>query len=130
MPCAICLTERGILEQRGVGCVAHVRRLDEHLGNGRQVEPAQVVAGVDTVVTEVRREGQARRGSECIAQLQRELGARLDDAVVVPGDEQGLDHVEAAPVGGSTVGVDGDGGVGVGVVADRGALGDARAPRG
>src|SRR5689334_7499350 len=44
-------------DQGGVGGVAHVGALDEHLGNGGQVDASQVVAGLDTVGSVVAAEG-------------------------------------------------------------------------
>ena len=111
------LLERGRHEQRGVGRVAHVAALDEHLGHRGQVQPGQVVAGLQAVDPVVGAHRHRRAGDEGVAQRGGERGRGSDDAVVRPVRRR-LQHGEAPPVGRPAVGVDVDRHVGVGVVDD------------
>ena len=115
----------GVDEQGGVGGVAHVAALNEHLGHRRQVEAGQVVAGLQPVDAVVGADGHGRAGGEGVAQRGGEGGGGRDDAVVGTVRRR-LQHGEAAPVGRPAVGVDVDRHVGVGVVDDGGPRRDAR----
>ena len=111
------LLERGRDQQGGVGGVAHVAALDEHLGHRGEVEPGQVVAGLQAVDAVVVADRHGGAGGEGVAQHGGEGGRRRDDAVVRPVGRR-LEHGEAAPARRAAVGVDVDRDVGVGVVDD------------
>ena len=118
------LLERRGDEQRGVGGVAHVAALDEHLGHRGEVQPGQVAAGLQAVDAVVGADRHGGAGGEGVAQRGGEGGRGRDDAVVRPVGRR-FEHREAPPVDRPPVGVDVDGDVGVGVVDDGGPRRDA-----
>ena len=82
-PWAASWRHAGILHEGGVGRVLHVPALDQHLGDRREVEPAEVVTGVDAVGARVVRHLQAGGGQELVAHVVAELVRRRHDGHVV-----------------------------------------------
>ena len=76
MAAAAACWKAGVDEQRGVGRVAHVAALDEHLGHRRQVQAGQVVARLQAVDPVVGADRHGRAGHEGVAQGGREGGRR------------------------------------------------------
>src|SRR5699024_2327084 len=104
----------------------HVCRLEEDLGNRGQGEPAQVGALVQTVVGQVVRDRDVGHLQIlAVDVLGQDLGG-FDDLLGDPRNLAGHDHVKPTPTLPATVGVYGQSGVRVGVVADVGALVDTR----
>ena len=111
-----------------VGGVAHVAALDEDLGHGGQVQAAQVGAHVQPSRADVVGVGLAGDPVVGVPDVDGEPAGQPDDrGVRGPGDAARGDHLEPGAGGRPAVGVDGDGRVRVGPVADRRALGHAGA---
>ena len=111
-------------DQGGVRGVAHVGAFDEDLGDGRQVDSAQVVTRLDPIHPVVGADRLMSPGGERRPQIGAEDGRRTDDGVVDPVSHR-FEDGEPAPAGRTAVGVDGHPRVGVSVVTDGGPLRDA-----
>src|SRR5512139_1238082 len=119
------LTERAIAQFGRVAGVTHVSALNKDLRNRGEVETAEIVTSVDGVVTAVVGVGDAGAVAERLANRVRQVLGVGDDAGVVAAHRKRPDDVESVVAAAGAVGVHGDRRIGVSLVSDGRALGDA-----
>ncbi len=128
-PAARCC-QAGGHQESGIGGVAHIGALYEDLGDRGQVETTEVVAGLDPVhpVLGTHRFTDVQPGNSSRRTVPKAAEAPMACAIGARRHAVRRTAKPRPPAGGPHAGVDGDGGVGVGVVADGVALWPTQGP--
>ncbi len=118
------LLPRGGCNQGGVRWVTHIGALYEDFWDGRQVECGKVTTGLEAILPEISADWFPGTGQKCRPDIHGE-GMRRADHVVVRAVSSKCRHGKPLPGGGRTVGMDTDGCIGAGLVANGRTFGHA-----